>query len=70
MGYSANLCDAEYPYHFYCGAKDQADVLYARMEWLEIEGKSEEVKYEAEKADKRGKPYRYEADVLLTGLRA
>ena len=34
VGYSANLCDAKYPYHFYCEAKDQADVLYARMEWL------------------------------------
>ena len=40
VGCSANLCDAEYPYHFYCETKDQAEVLYARMEWLEIEGKS------------------------------
>ena len=39
VGYSANLCDAEYPFHFYCETKDQAEVLYARMEWLEIEGK-------------------------------
>ena len=31
VGYSANLCDAEYPYHFYCEPKEQADVLYARM---------------------------------------
>ena len=23
VGYSANLYDAEYPYHFYCEAKDQ-----------------------------------------------
>ena len=56
MVYSANLCDAEYPKHFYCEPKDQVDVLYARMEWLEVEGKSVEDKYEAEKADKRGKP--------------
>ena len=36
VGYSAILCDAEYHYHFYYEAKDQAEVLYARMEWLEI----------------------------------
>ena len=70
VGYSANLCDAEYPYHFYCEAKDQTDVLYARIEWLDMEGKSDGDKYDAEKADKRGNPYRYQADVLLTGLRA
>ena len=34
-----------------------------------MEGKSEEAKDEIEKADKRRNPYRYEADVLLTGLR-
>ena len=54
VGYLATLCDAEYPYHFYCEAKDQADVLYARMEWFDVEWKTEEVKYEAEKADKEG----------------
>ena len=32
VGYSANLCDAEYSYHFYCEPKNQADVIYARME--------------------------------------
>ena len=67
VGYSANLCDAEYLYHIYCEDKDQVDVLYARMEWLEMEWKSAEAKDEAEKADKRRNPYRYEADVLLTG---
>ena len=45
-------------------------MIYARMEWLEMEGKSAEATNEAEKADKRGNPYRYGADVLLTGLRA
>ena len=60
------MCDAEYPYHYYCEAKDQADVLYASMEWLEIEGKSEDAKYDAEKADKEVNPHRYGADVLLT----
>ena len=39
VGYSVDLCDAGYPYHFFCEAKDQADVIYARMEWLEMEGK-------------------------------
>ena len=39
------------------------------MEWLEMEGKTAEAKREVEKADKRRNPYRYEADVLLTGLR-
>ena len=62
------MCDAEYPYHFYCETKDQSEVLYARMEWLEIEGKSNEDKREAERADTRGNHYRYKADVLLTGL--
>ena len=32
VGYSANLCDAEYPYHFFCEPNEQADVIYARME--------------------------------------
>ena len=36
VGYSANLSDAEYPYHFFCEPKEQADVIYARMEWLEL----------------------------------
>ena len=31
VGYSANLCDEEYTYHFYCEPKEQADELYARM---------------------------------------
>ena len=53
VGYSANLYDAEYPYHFYCEAKEQAEVLYARMEWLEVKGKSEETKSDMDKADKR-----------------
>ena len=48
VGYSANLCDAEYPYHFYCEPREQADVLYARMEWLEVEGKTAEAKEEVE----------------------
>ena len=49
VGYSANLCDAEYTYHFYCEPREQADVLYARMEWLEVEGKTEESKEEVER---------------------
>ena len=53
VGYSANLCDAEYPYHFYCEPEEQADVIYARMEWLEVEGKTAEAKEEAEKTEKR-----------------
>ena len=69
VGYSANLYDEEYPYHFYCEAKDQADVIYARMEWLKLEGKSEETKNEMEREDKPRNPFRFEADVLLTGLR-
>ena len=69
VGYSANLCDAEYPYHFYCEPKEQQDVLYAMMEWLEVEGKTAEAKEEVEKAEKRRNPYMYEPDVLLTGLR-
>ena len=36
VGYSANLCDAEYPYHFFCEPNEQAGVIYARMEWLEM----------------------------------
>ena len=68
VGYSANLYDAEYPYHFFCEPREQADVLYARMEWLEMEGKTVEAKEEAEKAEQRRNPYRYEPDVLLTGL--
>jgi len=47
VGYSANLCDAEYPYHFYCEPREQADVVYARMDWLEVEGKTTEAKEEA-----------------------
>ena len=39
------------------------------MEWLEVEGKTAEAKEEVEKAEKRRNPYRYEPDVLLTGLR-
>ena len=27
MGHSANLCDAEYPYHFYCEPNNQKDVF-------------------------------------------
>ena len=69
VGYSANLCDAEYPYHFYCEPREQADVLYARMGWLEVEGKTAEAKEEVEKAEKRRNPYRFEPDVLLTGIR-
>ena len=69
VGNSANLCDAEYPYHFFCEPKEQADVLHARMEWLEVEGKTAEAKEEVEKAEKRRNPYRYEPDVLLTRLR-
>ena len=46
VGYSANLCDAEYPYHFYCEPKEQADVLYARMEWLDVEGNTAQAKEE------------------------
>ena len=38
VGYSANLYDADYTYHLYCEAKDQAEVIYARMEWLDVEG--------------------------------
>ena len=53
VGYSANLCDAEYPYHFYCEPREQAGVLYARMEWLEVEGKTAEAKEEAERVEKR-----------------
>ena len=34
-----------------------------------MEGKSEETKNEMEKADKRRNPFRFEAEVLLTGLR-
>ena len=69
VGYSASLCDAEYPYHFYCEPKEQADVLYARMEWLEVEGKTAEAKEEVERVEKRRNPYRFEPDVLLTGIR-
>ena len=69
MGYSANLCDAEYPYHFHCEPKEQANVLYARMEWLEVEGKTAEAKEEVERVEKKRNPYRFEPDVLLTGLR-
>ena len=68
MGYSANFCDAEYTYHFYCEPKEQADVLYA-MDWLEVEGKTAEAKEEVERVEKRRNTYRYEPDVLLTGIR-
>ena len=44
VGYSANLYDEEHPYHFYCEAKEQAEVMYARMEWLDVEWKLEETK--------------------------
>ena len=43
-------------------------MLYARMDWLEVEGKMAEAKGEAERVEKRRNPYRYEPDVLLTGL--
>ena len=56
VGYSANLCDAEYPYHFYCEPKDQADVIYAMVEWLEMEWKTAEARDEMEKADKKRNP--------------
>ena len=46
VGYLANLCDAEYPYHFFCELREQADVIYARMEWLEMEGKTAEANEE------------------------
>ena len=69
VGYSASLCDAEYPYHFFCEPKEQADVLYASNEWQGVEGKTAEDKEEVEKAEKRRNPYRFEANVLLTGLR-
>ena len=62
------MCDAEYPYHFYCEPKEQADVLYARMDWLEVDGNTEEAKAEVERVEKRRNPYRYEPDVLLTGV--
>ena len=39
------------------------------MEWLEVEGKTAEAKEEVEKVEKRRNPYRFEPDVLLTGLR-
>ena len=39
------------------------------MEWLEVDGKTGEANQEVEKAEKRRNPYRYEPDVLLTGLR-
>ena len=48
VGYSANLCDAEYPHHFFCEPREQADVIYARMEWLEMEGKTDEAKEEVD----------------------
>ena len=64
VGYSANLCDAEYHYHFFCEPKEQADVLYAMMEWLEVEGNTAEAKEEVENAEKRRNPYRFEPDVL------
>ena len=41
-------------------------MIYARMEWLEMEGKSAEANDEMEKANKRRSPYMFEADVLLT----
>ena len=42
-------------------------MFYARMEWLEVEGKTAEAKEDVEKAEKRRNPYRFEPDVLLTG---
>ena len=59
VGYTANPYDAEYPYHFYCEAKNQVDVIYARMELLEMELKSEETKCEMKKDDKRRNPFRF-----------
>ena len=59
VGYSANLCDGEYPYHFYCEPKEQADGLYARMGWLEVEGKMAEANEEVEKVQKRRNHYRF-----------
>ena len=47
----------------------QAEVIYARIEWLEMEGKSEETKCEMERADKRKNHFRFDGDALLTGLR-
>ena len=44
-------------------------MLYVRMDWLEVEGKTEEAKAEVERVEKRRNPYRHEPDVLLTGLR-
>ena len=39
------------------------------MWWLEVEGKSEEARSDTERADKRRNTFRFEAAVLLTGLR-
>ena len=44
-------------------------MIYARIEWREMEGKSEETNNVMESVDKRMNPFRYEANVLLTGLR-
>ena len=44
-------------------------MLSARMEWLEVEGKTAEAKEEVEKAEKMRNPYRLEPDMLLTELR-
>ena len=44
-------------------------MIYARMEWLEMEWKSEETKNDMERADKRSNPFRFETDVSLTRLR-
>ena len=39
------------------------------MDWLEVEGKTAEAKEEVERVEKMRNPYRYEPDVLLTGIR-
>ena len=44
-------------------------MVYARMELLEMEGKSEETKNDMENVDKRSNHFRFEADVLLTRIR-
>ena len=40
VGYSENLYDAEFPYHFYCEWRSHSEVTYAMMEYLEMEDKS------------------------------
>ena len=68
-GYSANLYDTESSYHFYCEGRSQAEVIYARMKYLEMEAKSAMTKEEIGKKRSSKNPFLLMKDEMLAGMR-